>query len=68
MIATPGANNDMNGATLLNQATTSLLSVAPTLTAEEMQPGVVSSEVDEPLPAAMTVAMPIERRLSMAGL
>src|SRR5439155_25476635 len=66
-IELPGANSDMNGATLENDEIASDFVVDPTLIADEMQPG-ASSVVDDPsLPAAMTVAMPTERRLSMLG-
>ena len=65
----PGANSDSQDALLLNEATLSLESpVAPTLIALEIQPG-LEIPVDAPsLPAAITVAMPAERRLSMAAL
>ena len=55
----------MNGATFENEATTSVLLVAPTLIADEMQPGALSAFTHPLFPAAMTVAIPTERRLSM---
>src|SRR5262245_35064994 len=64
----PGASSDMNVAMSVKYETTSALSVDPTLTAVEIQPGLVSDVVDDELPAATTVAMPIDRKLSIAGL
>ena len=43
-------------------------SVEPTLTAVEMHAGAVSALVNEKLPEQTMVAMPTERRLSMAAL
>jgi len=66
---TPGANSVSHEAPLLNEATKSLVSpVAPTLTALDMQPGPDMPSARPLLPAAMTVAMPTELRLSMAAL
>ena len=64
----PGARIDMNDAMLENHETWSDLSVDPTLTAVEMQPGVLIELVELLFPAAMTVAMPIDRRLSITAL
>jgi hypothetical protein len=58
----------MKEAAFEEEATTSLLVVDPTLIAVEMQPGPLMPFLYESLPAAMTVAIPTERRLSMAGL
>ena len=49
-------------------ATASLSVVAPTATAEEMQPGPPKALVKLALPDAITVAMSTERRLSMTAL
>ena len=65
---TPGAKSDMKDVTFENDATTSDFDVAPTLTADEMHAGALRPTVEPPLPAAMTVAMPAARRLSMIGL
>ena len=62
---TPGAKRDMNDAVFENDATTSALLTAPTLTAEEMHPGELSAFVNPSLPAAMAVAIPTDRRLSI---
>src|SRR5437660_12344800 len=64
----PGARSDMNDAMFENHDTTSDLSVEPTLTAVEMHPGLDSELVKPLFPAAMAVAIPIDRRLSIAGL
>jgi hypothetical protein len=61
----PGARSDRKEATLEKLDTTSLLVVEPTLTAEEMQPGELSALVELPLPAAITVAILADFRLSM---
>src|SRR5881397_4373229 len=68
MILTPGANRDRNGATFEKYATWSSFVVAPTLTALETHAGALSWSVAPSLPAATTVAIPAERRLSMKGL
>jgi hypothetical protein len=47
------------------EATTSDLVVAPTLIAEDMHPGELSAFLIPSLPAAIVVAMPTDRRLSM---
>ena len=54
--------------TFENEATASVFVVAPTLTADEMHPGTLIALVAPALPAAMTVAMPANLRLSMIGL
>ena len=68
VIESPGAHSDMNVAAFENHATWSCLSVAPTLTADEMHAGAESPNGQPSLPAATTVATPIARRLSMIGL
>src|SRR5712692_11033316 len=47
---------------------TSDFEVAPTLMADETQPGALRALVNPLLPAAMTEAMPADLRLSMIGL
>src|SRR6266851_2877499 len=47
---------------------TSDFEVAPTLMADETQPGALRALVNPLLPAAMAEAMPADRRLSMIGL
>src|SRR5688572_6094007 len=64
---TPGAKSRMKVAVFENDATTSLLLAAPTLIAEEMHAGECSAFVYPLLPAAMAVAIPADRRLSMMG-
>src|SRR5713101_5875245 len=64
----PGAKRDRKDATFENDDTVSVFSVEPTLTAEEIHAGELSFEVEPSLPAATTVAMPTERRLSTSGL
>src|SRR5262245_51093296 len=68
VIEPPGANSDMNGATFEKEDTWFCLSVDPTLTAVEMQAGAERPVPDPLLPAAITVATPIARRLSITGL
>ena len=68
LIALPGANSDRNEATFEKDETWLALSTDPTLMAVEMQPGDESEVPDPSLPAAITVATLIERRLSIAGL
>lgn len=63
----PGAKKDRKLATLENTETRSLSVVELTLMALEMQAGYESAARDPPLPAAITVATPTDRRLSMAG-
>src|ERR1700674_3112583 len=58
VIDSPGANSDRNGVTFENHERTSVLSVEPTLTPDEMQAGVVRLVADAELPAATTVATP----------
>jgi hypothetical protein len=57
----------MKDATFEYEATVSVFVVAPTLIADEIQPGEVRAFVDPLLPAATTVATPARRRLSMIG-
>src|SRR5258706_8640637 len=68
VIDSPGAKSDRNGAVFENQATSSCLVVAPTLTADEMQAGAARPNGQPSLPAATTVATPMARRLSIIGL
>src|SRR5579872_6893401 len=65
---TPGAHTERNGAELVNQATSSVFVVAPTLTADETHAGSDSWSGRPSLPAATTVATLTERRLSMIAL
>src|SRR5713226_7803617 len=64
----PGAKSERKDAVFENDDTVSVFSVEPTLTAEEIHAGELSFEVEPSLPAAMTVAIPTERRLSTTGL
>src|SRR5215467_1026118 len=64
----PGAKSESEGATSENQETTSVLSVEPTLTADDTHAGDANCEVDPSLPDATVVAMPRALRLSMIGL
>src|SRR5712691_12692252 len=57
----------MNDDTFEYEATTSAFVVAPTLMADEMQPGELMAFVAPSLPAATTVAILTDRRLSMMG-
>src|SRR5215471_18494133 len=66
-MSSPGASRDRKEAAFENQESSSALSVEPTLTADEMQPGDDSALVRPLLPAATIVAIPTERRLSMIG-
>src|SRR5688572_291704 len=68
VMESPGANSERNGATFEKYDTVSFLFVEPTLTADEMQAGEEIANGTPLLPDATTVAMPIERRLSMSGL
>ena len=67
-MASPGAKSDMNDETFEKYETASLLSTAPTLIALETQDGEAIALPSLPLPDAITLATPIARRLSMAGL
>lgn len=67
MIDSPGAKSERNAAAFEKYETSSVIDVEPTLTAEEIHPGDDSPVVDPLLPAAITVAMPMARRLSMIG-
>src|SRR5262245_62054158 len=64
-IDVPGASKDRKEATFENDDTASVFVVEPTLTAVETQPGELMAFVKPPFPAATTVAMRTERRLSM---
>src|SRR5712692_2165206 len=68
VIDSPGAKSLRNVARFENHEMLSVLSVDPTLTTVEMQPGLVSSVGDPLLPAATTDTMPIARSASIAGL
>src|SRR4030095_11189129 len=69
-----GASSERNEALLEKLETASATvpsdpsSVEPTLIAVEMQPGALRALVKPSFPAAITVAIPTERRLSMATL
>src|SRR4029079_5215022 len=65
---TPGAKRSSSVPRLLKLATASESSVAPTVTAVEMQPGAPTAFVNPLLPAAIAVAMSLERRLSIGVL
>jgi hypothetical protein len=67
VIDDPGARTDTKDAMFEYDASASAFVVAPTLIAEEMHPGALTEFVDPLLPAAMAVAMPADRRLSMIG-
>jgi hypothetical protein len=67
VIDEPGAKSDMKEATLEKDETASLSVVEPTLMALEMQAGEEMALVQLQLPAAITVAVPAERRLLMAS-
>ena len=67
-MALPGAKNVMNGAALVKDSTVLLLDVAPTLIVDEMHAGRLKASLVPELPAATTVGMPTERRLSTAAL
>src|SRR5258707_1268882 len=64
----PGANSDRNDATFEKYDTWLDLSIDPTLTADEMHPGDARALPSPSLPDAITLATPIDRRLSIAGL
>ena len=64
----PGACSVSAADSLEKLEMASLSSVEPTLTAVEMQPGEEMPSEEPLLPAAMTVAMPTARSLSMAAL
>src|ERR1043166_1692714 len=68
-MSSPGANSDMKGAALVKMGSISgeNFHVDPTLMAEEMRAGRAMASVRPSLPLAITVAMPTERRLSIAG-
>src|SRR5690349_11547554 len=68
VIASPGANSDMNGATFEKIDTSFVLVVAPTLTALDTHAGEEMALPAKLFPEATTLAMPAARRLSMAGL
>ena len=57
----------MKDAVFENEATMSDFEVAPTLIAEEIHPGELRAFVKPLFPAATTVAIPTDRRLSMIG-
>ena len=65
---TPGASSDRKEAELENPGTSSSPVVAPTLTAVEIQAGLVRPPLKPSFPDATTVAMPTERRWSMMAL
>ena len=65
---TPGAKRSSSVPRLLKLATASESSVAPTVTAVEMQPGAPTAFVKPLFPAAIAVATLLLSRLSMAVL
>src|SRR5258708_4281876 len=66
-IEPPGARKLTKLAELLKNETASLLSVLPTAKALEMQPGALTALTAPSLPAAIAVAMPAERKASIAA-
>ena len=72
VIHLPGAIRFRNEALLLKADTAFAVveklpsSTEPTLTADDMQPGAPIEPVNPSFPEAITVAMPIDRRLSIA--
>ena len=67
LIDDPGATSERNGAALEKDDTTSSVVVDPTLTAVEMQAGTPRESRKPSFPAAIVVATPTDRRLSMIG-
>jgi hypothetical protein len=63
----PGARRERKVAEFEKIETPSDLVVDPTLTAEEIQAGALRASLNPSLPAAATVAIPTERRLSIAA-
>jgi hypothetical protein len=61
----PGARRDKKDAELENEDRVSDFVVEPTLTALDIQPGLLMEFVKPLLPEAMTVAMPTDLRLSI---
>src|SRR5690625_354779 len=66
LMSEPGANRSMMEATSEKSEMLSCLSEEPMATEEEIQAGAPISPVRPSLPLAMTVAMPSERRVSVA--
>ena len=64
----PGASSEVKKDRFEYEAIVSFLLVAPTLIAVETQAGELMALTALLLPAEMTVAMPADRRLSIAGL
>src|SRR5687767_2556399 len=64
----PGASSSTSGDEFDRLATRSVLVVLPTVMADEMQLGALTAVAEPSLPDEMTVAMPDERRLSIAAL
>jgi hypothetical protein len=66
--STPIASRSTSEEEFENPATTGSSVVAPTVTALEIQPGELTPVFEELFPEAITVAMPTESKLSIAGL
>lgn len=64
----PGASRSTILDMLENEDSVSCLVVEPTVTALDMHPGALTESVWLSLPAAITVAMPADFRLSIIGL
>jgi hypothetical protein len=67
VIDCPGARSERNDAEFEKDETISAFVVDPTLTAVEIQAGALMPSVNPSFPEAAIVAMPIERRLSIAA-
>ena len=68
MIASPGARSEVSAEMLEKPERSPFLLREPTLTVVETQAGKLMAPVALSFPAATTVAMPTERRLSMIFL
>ena len=67
-ISSPGASSDRKVSEFENEETTSVLCVEPTLIALEMHAGAPIPSESPSFPDATTVAIPNDRRLSIAAL
>src|SRR4051794_20164731 len=67
LIEDPGAHRSSSVPEFENEDTVSVFVVEPTVIAVEMQPGVETPVEAPSLPAAIAVAMPADRRLSIAA-
>jgi hypothetical protein len=68
VIASPGARSEVSGERLEKPESSPLVEMEPTLTVVETQAGKLMAPVARSFPAATTVAMPTERRLSTIRL